>query len=855
MKTKKENILKPINSVYLIENDSILLLGIEELTAKRIGLKAFGLCSIPECWTLPFFVVSNYNNEYLSLVDDLINSMSFKKNHKLIVRSSGVFETIHDRGSLESEVCEAKDVKITLASLKEKYKNDSNSDPIHWIIQPYIEPVIKGHLSNERRVSKVLRDWVVEDETNGASERQPISLRNWRDSRPTDIEILHCNYKINYVESLKPVASWGHSKALRLHFEWVWSGSQMFIVQADQCDVEDSGVNPRKLVKNYQSDIKISEIRLFRPVKDIDFKIYRKLENARIYRELGYSETPFYILADDTEFRRLLSTGCVSNELYSDLCILTSRPLVLRTDGKNIPSKNRQMLPRSDELRSPEDAKNWLLNTFRKSIIDAGIQDCDLCLIAHHFIPAAASAWCLAYPDKRKVRIESLWGLPEGLYWYPHDVYDVDTKTQSINFTKAVVDSFKCSERLRYKEKFIAPNDSGQWVLHKTSNSYDWKGSVSNKSWVNEIAATSRLIANKANEAVVVMWFVDTDLTASSKGIIPWYHERWEGSNNAPKAAPKKNNHKDITFKIQTRSHCQQLKTILSDNKTVNKILIDPTEPELVRDQKFALDIANLSKDHSINVVLAGGILSHAYYILSKQGCQVECVDLYATQEEEIEYNKLVRNNIPDIINSHGEDVRLIKLKGDALISALKRKVIEEAFEINDAKTIDDIVEEMSDLQEVIIALQNELRISKSIVEQKRKDKAKKRGTFSSGVMLSQTALQSPLVAYDMAQEDEMLKNHKFEKTISLEELLPSHPNDLHIDKRFDNEGRSERQLTFSLPTHEVSHSFSNTVFTLISENNKEEKYVFNLSLERKEGLFKFKIRIKNAPSQLKLDL
>lgn len=851
----KENLLKPINSVYLIEDNEILLINPDEITAERIGSKAFGLCSIPQCWTLPFFVVSKKNEDCSEAIHTLIDTLNFSENNKVIVRSNGAYETVSDRGKLDSLVCEIRDVISTLNSLKDKYFKSNDDELLHWIIQPYVDPVIKGHLSNERRISKVIRDWVVEDEKNGASERQSISLRNWRDSRSFEIEKLYCEYKLNYVKSLRPVASWGHKKALRLHFEWVWSGSQMYIVQVDQCDITDTGVNPTKLVKKYQPDVSFENLILFRNVKDLDFKTYRKLENARIYRELGYGETPFYILKDSSEIRRFLTTGKISAELFRDLYTLTSRPLVIRTDGKNIPPKNRQMLPRSDELRSPEDAKNWLLDVFSKEIIEAGIQDCDLCLIAHHFIPAAASAWCLAYPDKRRVRIESLWGLPEGIYWYPHDVYDVDTKTQSLNFNKTVIENFKISERIRFKEKFIAPNDSGQWVLHKTSNNYDWKGSISNRAWINDIAATSRLIANKANEAVVVMWFVDTDLTASSKGIIPWYHERWEGSSSAPKAAPKKNNSKEITFNLKTRTDWRDLKQVLANHKPINKILIDPHETELVRDQKFALEIATLSKKNNIKVVLAGGILSHAYYILSSQGCQVECIDLYATEEEEIEYNKLVRDNIPEIINSHGEDVRLIKLKGEALISALKRKIIEEAFEINDAKTIDDVIEELSDLQEVVISLQHELRISKKSVEQKRKDKAKKRGSFSSGVMLSQTALQSAVAKTDFTQDDTLLEKNKFEKTIFLEDLLPSHPNDLHIDKRFDSEGRSERQLTFSIPSHTSSYNFSNTVFTLMTENKKEEKFVFNLSVERKDGLFRFKIKIKNAPSQLSFEL
>src|SRR3546814_9152155 len=84
------------------------------------------------------------------------------------------------------------------------------------------------------------------------------------------------------------------------------------------------------------------------------------------------------------------------------------------------------MLPRSDELRSLEAAVAWLKGPFRQPMqsLEAAT---DIVLIGHHFIPAAASAWCQDTPDERSVRVEWLWGIPEGLYYYVHAVYDVDT--------------------------------------------------------------------------------------------------------------------------------------------------------------------------------------------------------------------------------------------------------------------------------------------------------------------------------------------------------------------------------------------------------------------------------------------
>lgn len=155
------------------------------------------------------------------------------------------------------------------------------------------------------------------------------------------------------------------------------------------------------------------------------------MANAKIYREIGYTAIAFYVMDLQSEIQLLLDKGVCSSALKQDLLELTKRPLVIRTDGLKIPSEQKQMLPRSNELRSLESAVNWLAGDFRDKIKALNLSAGDLCLIAHHFIPASASAWSQAHPDKRRVRIESLWGLPEGLYWYAHDVFDIDTNYSS----------------------------------------------------------------------------------------------------------------------------------------------------------------------------------------------------------------------------------------------------------------------------------------------------------------------------------------------------------------------------------------------------------------------------------------
>lgn len=54
--------------------------------------------------------------------------------------------------------------------------------------------------------------------------------------------------------------------------------------------------------------------------------------------------------------------GNVCDLLEHDLQELTRRPLIIRTDGIDIPQEKRQMLPPSEDLRTATEAKEWLRN-------------------------------------------------------------------------------------------------------------------------------------------------------------------------------------------------------------------------------------------------------------------------------------------------------------------------------------------------------------------------------------------------------------------------------------------------------------------------------------------------------------
>lgn len=95
-------------------------------------------------------------------------------------------------------------------------------------------------------------------------------------------------------------------------------------------------------------------------------------------------------------------------------------------------------------------------------------------------------------------------------------------------------------------------------------------------------------------------------------------------------------------------------------------------------------------------------------------------------------YNKLVRDNIPDIILKDNELPTTRILSDEEYIQELNKKLMEEVNEY----LSDNNIEEMVDILEVIRAILDYNKISYDDIEEKRIKKAKKRGAFKEKIFL-----------------------------------------------------------------------------------------------------------------------
>lgn len=104
---------------------------------------------------------------------------------------------------------------------------------------------------------------------------------------------------------------------------------------------------------------------------------------------------------------------------------------------------------------------------------------------------------------------------------------------------------------------------------------------------------------------------------------------------------------------------------------------------------------------------------------------------------------KLVRDRIPELMSEPGNVLEVLTLDHKAHISALKEKLREEVEEVFNAKTREQIIEEIADVAEVLDALALKLSIKKSEIEALKRAKSIRKGGFDRGIFVKTVQIPS----------------------------------------------------------------------------------------------------------------
>lgn len=674
----------------------------------RVGAKAVGLLAVPAAWVPPFVVCCwsadpFREDEIAAVVDALADHPA----RTYAVRSSETVEDLALRGQLDSKL----DVgRAELFKAVVDIASQGSETNRRVIIQPMLQVVVRGHLSNETRLSERNNLWHWEIEPGG--EKRTFITPATKATIVEDPSPLTVSLVANLEHGLRKISTLAIARSNRVHFEWVWDGSRLWVVQADVEPVVfgEVGTAFRELpaVNKGHSAGGLAEL-------DLATSPWRKVQCLGAFKRAGLEIGRLWILEDFGKISFLGSTASCPDWLKSDIEGLGVLPLVVRTES----SRGRLLLPRSDCCMSVESVFRFLRTTV-STMKQQSVQADSYCFLFHRFIPARASAYAYAVPDDPVVQIDTTWGVPETLQYYSHDSSRVNLANGAEVWTKK-----------RAKTSLIDVEADGSWQEKRVPTRLVWSPSATEND-LAEIAVGTKAIAAEMGYPVEVMWFVDVADNAGYPKLLPWFaRERTEF------VEPEALYRSSIADLIRV-SNRAELEAIRASPPRMFEVRPDIDH---LREPLFLEEVGIFAKENKLVVVMVGSCLSHAYYMLRSAGVYVEVVD-YARVPEGFSgrsFNKLVRDGVPEWIQSKGESVVASTLLTYSRESALFDKLLEEVGELLVAEGSDDRLTEASDVFEVLLGILHLNELSESDLITSASKKRGERGGFDHGVVLEST--------------------------------------------------------------------------------------------------------------------
>ena len=308
-----------------------------------------------------------------------------------------------------------------------------------------------------------------------------FQLRVERRAAATSSE-LRCETQRKLLETLRAVGRYFYDRKTRRHLEWVWDGECLWIVQNDEAP-EQKGASPEPHLPPSTRPVQVKRLRLFRPFT-AKASLWQKLQCVCDFKSAGLPTAQLFVLKGKSALL-LLAKGRTPKRLRSDLAELTASPLIIRSD---IRGETTLFAKHTTGLTNPSVALDFLKRTTRE-FVASGVKPDHICFIAHRFIPASASAFSLARPASPRVRIDALWGLPDGLEFCPHDSFEIDSRS-----------GIKLAKRIRYKPKFLAVLPSEDWSIEELGAPWDWKAALDDDT-LREIAKRKCATCEETAEA------------------------------------------------------------------------------------------------------------------------------------------------------------------------------------------------------------------------------------------------------------------------------------------------------------------------------------------------------------------
>lgn len=697
--------------------------------ARRYGDKAAGISILPPAWTPPFVAIPVViHNQWLttggvslgSYADEIQLWFDGHGNASFLARSSGYGENLRDRGSLRTlKLAPGCSVNDLTSAISEIYAHASSACPsrtLGIVVQVEKVPDASGHLSNETALQPTRNQWKYEAEYPVWGPPQGLNTKFAPDPDP----LLPIQGKGPYPhEAMRTLGNWINKAVTpRSHIEWVFSEGRLWAVQLDlEWRQKDEGIDPRatlqavgSLTPNPSSAHVFKLHSLGEPTKS------KKLANLC---DFDFSDSnPPPSLFHATAERIASELGSSRQEpLVSEIDDLTAGRCVIRTDL--LGNAKAFNLPRTDTINGPQ-AVGWLAEQIQR-FSTQGVALDEVMFVLHSFIPALSAAWVYAQPGDPIVLVDSLWGLPDGLQFLPHDSHQVDA-----------VRGRMLSEKIRYKPRFLKEEEGGVWKYVDVRVAKGRQRSLARKD-VIEIAQRTAKIAERIEAAAQVMWFCGVPSTYGIGPNIPWFRAR-DFADPPPRQQIK---HKPVDIR--------SVEDLSRLGHGPHTLCLMPGAP-LVRDDAFLDAVIAQAKASRSAVALQGSLLGHTFYKLSNAGLPVilhDPVQHYRKRGKKT-FGKIVRDKIPQGIKSKGELVREAILVPQDIIAGLAAKLCEESVELLQASGASERLEELSDLNELLAALRDVSGVSVTELEATVEKKRQKKGGFQERRILLETSLPMP---------------------------------------------------------------------------------------------------------------
>ncbi len=291
-----------------------------------------------------------------------LTEITSSQDGQVLVRSSAYDEDLESRGKYESRPCESS-LPTLLEAVAGIFADCVEHSPrsMCLIVQQCLDnPSASGHLSNERRVAERRDSWLFEYPTHPFGGTQIGKKIRAKSSTSTDARAtLNCRSPKQMETALRTVANWAYKQGKRWHFEWVRDNKRLWIVQADEAP-ESKGQGAHSVFDCSAARPITNDMSCLVDEKDIPCGQWPKIDNPKTFRKACDFPVRLWVLQDPCVLEGLCKNEFDEN-LIADLGVLLESPIVIRSDVHRDSADSHLNLPRSDTLRTIDEAKAWLV--------------------------------------------------------------------------------------------------------------------------------------------------------------------------------------------------------------------------------------------------------------------------------------------------------------------------------------------------------------------------------------------------------------------------------------------------------------------------------------------------------------